>query len=69
MITNNLKVLRVIKDLTQEQLAEKVSCTRQTINSIEKNRYNPSLELALKIADVLECDVNELFQLKKDTVK
>ena len=66
MLTNNLKHLRQQANLTQEQLAEQVSCTRQTIHSIEKNRYNPSLELALKIADVLQCNINELFQLKKE---
>lgn len=63
MLKNKLKVSRVLAELTQEQLAEQVSCTRQTIHSIEKNRYNPSLELALKIAKVLHTDVNNLFQL------
>jgi len=66
MLENNVKRLRQQADLTQEQLADQVSCTRQTIHSIEKNRYNPSLELALKIAEVLDCDINDLFQLKKE---
>ena len=65
MLENNVKLFRTSQNLTQEQLAKEVNCTRQTINSIEKNRYNPSLELALVIARVLECDVNELFKLKK----
>jgi len=65
MLENNVKLFRTSQNLTQEQLSKKVNCTRQTINSIEKNRYNPSLELALVIARVLECDVNELFKLKK----
>jgi len=64
MLENNVKLFRTSQNLTQEQLSKKVNCTRQTINSIEKNRYNPSLELALVIARVLECDVNELFKLK-----
>ena len=66
MLTNNVRQIRISYDLTQEELAERVSCTRQTINSIEKDRYNPSLELALKIADVLQTDINILFQLKKE---
>lgn len=66
MLTNNVRRIRISSDLTQEELAERVSCTRQTINSIEKDRYNPSLELALKIADVLQTDINNLFQLKKE---
>lgn len=66
MLQNNLRLLRLTKGLTQEQLAEKASCTRQTINSIEKNRYNPSLELALNIARILDCDINELFQLAEN---
>ena len=66
MLNNNMKILRTIKGLTQEALATKVSCTRQTINSIEKDKYNPSLELSLKIAEVLDCNINELFQLRKE---
>lgn len=65
MLENKVKLFRVKENLTQEQLAEKVSCTRQTINSIEKNRYNPSLELALTLADVLNCNINEIFKLVK----
>ena len=45
---NTLKVQRAILDLTQEDLAKKIGVSRQTINSIEKNRYVPSTVLALK---------------------
>lgn len=48
-------------DMTQEELADKVGCSRQTIISIEKNRYTPSVELALKIAMVLQVKLDELF--------
>ena len=58
---NKLKVFRAIHDLTQEDLAEKLGVTRQTINAIEKQRYNPSLELAFKLADFFEVTIEELF--------
>ncbi|RZN42977.1 MAG: transcriptional regulator [Methanosarcinales archaeon] len=58
---NKLKVFRAMHDLTQEDLAEKLSVTRQTINAIEKQRYNPSLELAFKLADFFGVTIEELF--------
>ena len=58
---NRLKVFRAMHDLTQEDLAEKLGVTRQTINAIEKQRYNPSLELAFKLADFFEVAIEELF--------
>jgi len=58
---NRLKVFRAMHDLTQEDLAEKLGVTRQTINAIEKQRYNPSLELAFKLADFFEVTIEELF--------
>ena len=63
---NRLKIERAIHDLTQEELAEKIGVSRQTINSIEKNRYIPSTLLALKISEVFEKPVNELFELEAD---
>ena len=60
---NNLKVQRAIKDLTQEDLAKLLGVSRQTINSIEKNRYVPSTVLALKLSKVFEISVNEIFEL------
>lgn len=63
---NNIKYLRALKDLTQEDLAIKTECTRQTINAIEKNKYSPSLDLAFKIAEVLEVDITEVFLYKKE---
>lgn len=65
-IRNNLKLFRLkAGDLTQEQLAEKVGSTRQTILSIEKGRYTPSVGLALRISQVLGATVEELFELKE----
>ncbi len=58
---NKLKVFRAMHDLTQEDLAEKLGVTRQTINAIEKQRYNPSLELAFKLADFFGVTIEELF--------
>ena len=63
---NNLKVQRAIKDLTQEDLAKLLGVSRQTINSIEKNRYVPSTVLALKLSSVFEIPVNEIFELGEE---
>lgn len=63
---NTLKIQRAIKDLTQESLANEIGVSRQTINSIEKNRYIPSTVLALKISRVFDKAVNEIFELEED---
>ena len=62
---NNIKVERAIKSLTQEDLANKVSVSRQTINAMEANKYVPSTVLALKIAKVFNKTVEEIFFLEK----
>jgi putative transcriptional regulator len=48
--------------MTQEELANRVGCTRQTINAIEAAKYGPSLELAFKIADEFGVEINKVFQ-------
>ena len=63
---NRLKIERAIKDLTKEGLARLVGVSRQTINSIEKNRYVPSTVLSLKIAKVFKKNVNEIFELEEE---
>lgn len=63
---NKLKIERAILDLTQEQLAEKIGVSRQTINSIEKNRFVPSTVLALKLSLLFGKSVNEFFELDDD---
>jgi len=62
---NKLKVYRAMKDLTQEQLAEKLDVTRQTIIAIESGRYLPSLPLAFKIAKLFEVQVEDIFSFDK----
>jgi len=62
---NRLKVERAELDLTQEDLAKKIGVSRQTINSIEKNRYVPSTVLALKLSVVFGKPVNEFFMLEE----
>lgn len=61
---NNIKELRKIKNLRQEDLAEILGVTRQTIIAIENNKYDPSLELAMKISEYFELSVNEIFRLR-----
>ncbi|MDG1110797.1 MAG: helix-turn-helix transcriptional regulator [Polaribacter sp.] len=61
---NTLKVQRAILDLTQEDLAKKIGVSRQTINSIEKNRYLPSTVLALKLSTLFKIPVNAFFSLE-----
>ena len=56
-----LKQYRQIKDLTQEQLAEKVGVRRETIMRLEKAQYNPSLKLAVDISRVVEAPIEEIF--------
>ncbi|MCG1036731.1 helix-turn-helix transcriptional regulator [Polaribacter sargassicola] len=62
---NTLKVQRAILDLTQDDLAKKIGVSRQTINSIEKNRYVPSTVLALKLSAVFNIPVNDFFTLEE----
>lgn len=61
---NNLKVERAIKNITQEDLANIISVSRQTINAMEKNKYVPSTVLALKISKYFEKSVEEIFFLE-----
>ena len=56
-----LKVFRAMNDITQEDLAKEIGVTRQTIISIEKGNYNPSLELAFKIARHFDVNIEEIF--------
>ncbi len=60
-ITNRIKVWRAEYDLTQQDLADKVGVTRQTINALEKGKYIPSLELAFKIARLFDASIEEVF--------
>ncbi len=63
---NNIRVERAIRNITQEELAVKVSVSRQTINAMEANKYVPSTVLALKIARYFNKPVEELFLLEEE---
>ena len=63
---NNIKIERAINGLTQENLANKVSVSRQTINAMEANKYVPSTVLALKIAKVFNKIVEDVFSLDEN---
>jgi putative transcriptional regulator len=65
-ITNRLKELRTARDWTQEQLAQAAGVSRQSINSIERNRYVPSLELALIFARIFNSSTDQIFQLENE---
>jgi len=62
---NSIRIERAIKGMTQEDLANKVSVSRQTINAMEANKYVPSTVLALKIARVFNKRVEDIFLLEK----
>lgn len=64
-MTNKLKVFRAINNWTQEDLSQKINVSRQTIVSIEKNKYIPSTVLALKLALEFNCNVEDLFELEE----
>jgi len=63
---NILRVQRAIKEMTQDELAKEVGVTRQTINAIEKGKYNPSLDLAFKLARLFDLKIEELFSYNGD---
>ena len=65
-ISNNIRVLRAEKRISQEQLAQEIQVTRATIGSIEKGKYNPSLELAFRIARYFEKDINDIFVVEEE---
>ncbi|MDP3623808.1 MAG: helix-turn-helix transcriptional regulator [Methanobacteriaceae archaeon] len=58
---NKLKVFRAMKDLTQEDLAMELGVTRQTIIAIEKNKYDPSINLAFKMAKFFKVTIEDIF--------
>ncbi|MCX6231941.1 MAG: helix-turn-helix transcriptional regulator [Bacteroidetes bacterium] len=63
---NTIKVERAKLNLTQQDLADLVGVSRQTINSIEAERYIPSTTLSLKISKIFKTTVNEIFKLDED---
>ena len=63
---NRLKVLRAERNYTQQDLAEAVEVSRQTINAIEKEKFDPSLVLAIKFARLFKKEIEEIFIYEKD---
>ena len=66
-LVNKLKIMRFNNNqITQEELAKKLEVSRQTINAIENGKFNPSVKLALIMAEFFECNVENIFYLKKE---
>jgi putative transcriptional regulator len=63
-MTNTLKQMRKERKITQEQLAELVGVSRQSINAIERGKYTPSTVLSLKISEIFNTTVNKIFELE-----
>ena len=63
---NTLRVLRAMRRITQEDLASAIGVTRQTILAIENDKYDPSLELAFKIAKYFETTIEKIFLYKEN---
>lgn len=61
---NKIKILRKQAGFRQEDMARELRVTRQTINAIENNKYNPTLELAMRLAKLLDSSVEEIFELE-----
>jgi putative transcriptional regulator len=64
-VSNRIRELRTDRGWTQQQLADAVGVSRQSINSIERDRYVPSLELALQFARVFRCSTDDIFTLER----
>ncbi len=63
---NRIKVMRAEKNLSQDELAKEIEVSRQTINAIENGKFNPSVKLAMRMSQVFECKVEDIFQLEGD---
>lgn len=64
-LITSLKSTRESRGMTQQELAERIGVRRETILHLENNRYNPSLEMALKVARVFDLKIEDLFELKE----
>jgi putative transcriptional regulator len=65
-LKNRLRVLRAEKEISQKELAEEVDLSRQTVNSIERGKFNPSIITALKISEFFEVPVDDVFKLEEE---
>lgn len=66
VLDNKIHIGRAEKKMTQQQLADAVGVSRQTIVALEKNKYNPSLILAFKISDALGKEITSIFEYKEE---
>jgi putative transcriptional regulator len=66
IINTRIKELRARYNLTQDELADKVGVTRQTMLYLEKGKYNPSLVLAARIAKVFNCKIEDVFEIVEE---
>jgi len=65
-VRNRLRVLRAERDWTQAELAERLGVTRQTVHAVERDKYDPSLPLAFRIARLFACRIEEVFTPDRD---
>lgn len=66
-LSNNLKAKRFNKNqITQDELAKELNVSRQTIHAIENGKFNPSVTLALKLAEFFECQIEDIFNLNRE---
>lgn len=65
-VHNKIRAIRESKKIPQKKMAEELNVSRQTMTAIETMKYNPSLELTLKIAQYFEMPVEEIFQLEEE---
>ncbi|MUV37836.1 putative HTH-type transcriptional regulator [Lentibacillus sp. JNUCC-1] len=65
-VINHIRQIRLEKGISQVKMAEDLQVTRQTINAIEKHKYNPSLELALKIITYFNMPIHDIFMLEEE---
>lgn len=68
-MNNRLRVLRAERDWSQGELADRLGVSRQTINALETGKYDPSLELAFKIARLFSLTIEEVFTPEEDELK
>lgn len=66
---NQVKIARIKADMTQQELADTVGITRQTVSLIEKGKYNPSLKLCLQICYAVNAKLDELFWVDQEEMK
>ena len=66
ILRNNVKLFRVKLGINQQQLGSLVHVSRQTISLIERGDYNPSISLALRLADIFKCKVEDIFYLEEN---